>query len=278
MRPHISGIDHVVILVRNLDAALSAFVGMGFNPTPRGHHSIGTHNHCPMLQRDYVELLSVVRTHPVTQYFADFLARRDGLAAVAFSTDDANAAYEVLRRAGIAADEPVDFSRPVQTPDGLRDARFRIVQLPPDATPGIRTFLCQHFTPELVWLPEYVEHALGALGIVGLTIASSDPEATASAYGAVVDETPLQEGDALVLQVGDVRLRFVEASQGAHGACVEALHLGIRDSGSAEARLRNGRVPYQRRPDGTLSIPTDAACGVALQLEQGGRTRLYEVR
>ena len=136
MRPHISGIDHVVILASDLDAALRSFTSAGFHPTPRGHHSIGTQNHCLMLRRDYVELLSVVRPHPVTQYFADFLARRDGLAAMAFSTDDANAAWEALRSAGIAADEPVDFSRPVQTPEGFRDARFRVVQLPADATPG----------------------------------------------------------------------------------------------------------------------------------------------
>ena len=272
MRPRLSGIDHAVILARNLDDALRAFERMGFHPTPRGHHSIGTQNHCLMLRRDYVELLSVVRPHPVTQYFADFLAERDGLAAVAFSTDDANAAWEELRRAGIAADAPVDFSRPVQTAEGFRDARFRVVQLPPDATPGLRTFICQHFTPELVWLPEYLQHPLGAVGIVGLTIASGDPAATASAYGALVDEAPLREGDAHVLGVGEVRLRFVEGSatpadrSAARAARVEALHLGVESQARAEARLRDGGVSYRREPDGTLEVPPDAACGVAIRL------------
>ena len=271
MRAHISGIDHVVILARNLDAALPAFERMGFNPTPRGHHSIGTQNHCLMLRRDYVELLSVVRPHPVTQYFADFLARGDGLAAVAFATDDAGAAYEGLRQAGIAADEPVDFSRPVQTPEGPRDARFRVVQLPVDATPGMRTFLCQHFTPELVWLPEHVEHAVGACGIVGLTVGSSDPGATAAAYGALLDEPAVQEAGAHVLQVGQARLRFAQASgaaiaSAAAPARVEALHLQVADLARAEASLRNGGVPYRREADGTLSMTADAACGVGLRL------------
>jgi catechol 2,3-dioxygenase-like lactoylglutathione lyase family enzyme len=271
MRPHISGIDHVVILARNLDTALDTFTRMGLHPTPRGHHSIGTQNHCLMLQRDYVELLSVVRPHPVTQYFSDFLARRDGLAAVAFSTDDANAAYEALRQAGIGADEPVDFSRPVQAANGLRDARFRIVQLPTDATPAMRTFLCQHFTPELVWLPEYLEHPLGARGIVGLTIASADPAAAASAYGALLDETPVPDGDTQVLRLGDVRLRFVAAaatsttSSAAHGGFVESLQLGVADASRAEASLRDGAVPYQRLADGTLTTSPDATCGVAIR-------------
>ena len=273
MRPHLNGIDHVVILAKDLDAAQDTFTRMGFHSTPRGHHSIGTQNHCLMLQRDYVELLSVVRPHPVTQYFADFLARREGLAAMAFSTDDADAAYAALRSAGIAADEPVDFSRPVQTPDGSRDARFRVVQLPTEATPGMRTFICQHFTPEIVWLPEHVEHPLGALGIVGITIASANPGATASAYGALMDELPLQEPEAHVLQVGKVRLRFVEGSPGfasspaAHGASVEALHLRIASSSDAEASLRAGRISYQRLQNGALSISAETACGVAIRLD-----------
>ena len=273
MRPHISGIDHVVILTANLDAALRAFAAMGFLATPRGHHSIGTQNHCLMLRRDYVELLSVVRSHPVTQYFSDFLARRDGLAAMALSTDDAGAAFEALRRAGIGADEPVDFSRPVETPEGSREARFRVVQLPAEATPGMRTFLCQHFTPELVWLPGYGEHPLGALGIAGLTIASSDPAATASAYGVLLDATPIREAEAHLLQLGAVLLRFVAAPTAsalrppaAHGAGVVTLHLGVADAKRAAASLGSGGVPYRPEPVGTLSIPADAAGGVAIEL------------
>ncbi len=61
------GIDHVVLLVRDLDGAEAQFHRLGFNLTPRGHHSrLGSYNHCAMLAGgDYLELLTTgVTRHP----------------------------------------------------------------------------------------------------------------------------------------------------------------------------------------------------------------------
>ena len=177
MRKNISGLDHVVILVRDLDAAQATYARLGFALTPRGFHSIGTHNHCIMFGTDYVELLALREPHPVTQYFSQFLAVAEGAAALAFSTDDAHAAHASLRASGVMADEPVDFSRPVDVDGMRRDARFRIVQLPVDETPGCRAFLCQHFTPDVVWRPEYQQHALGVVGVAGVSVRRSTTSA-----------------------------------------------------------------------------------------------------
>ncbi len=98
MRPHLLGVDHVVILIDDIDAAEAAWSRLGFNLTPRGFHSIGTQNHCMMFGSDYLELLSVIRPHPVTEYFSAFLAQGDGAAAVAFSTDDSQACCRWPRR------------------------------------------------------------------------------------------------------------------------------------------------------------------------------------
>lgn len=78
MRTNISGLDHVVILVRDLDAAQATYARLGLTLTPRGFHSIGTHNHCIMFDSDYVELLAVREPHPVTKYFSQFLADAEG--------------------------------------------------------------------------------------------------------------------------------------------------------------------------------------------------------
>ena len=134
MRSHVQGIDHVVVLVRDLDKAQKAYARMGFTLTPRGFHTLGSQNHCLMFGGDYVELLAVPKPHPATQYFTDFLATGEGLGAIALATDDAGGLHASLAADGIAADAPLDFSRPVED---LGDARFRIVQLPPDASPGV---------------------------------------------------------------------------------------------------------------------------------------------
>jgi catechol 2,3-dioxygenase-like lactoylglutathione lyase family enzyme len=67
MRPHVQGIDHVVVLVRDLDKAQRAYQRMGFTLTPRGHHTLGSQNHCLMFGRDYVELLAVPRPSPAAR-------------------------------------------------------------------------------------------------------------------------------------------------------------------------------------------------------------------
>ena len=77
MRQHLQGIDHVVVLVRDLDKAQQAYARMGFTLTPRGFHTLGSQNHCLMFGGDYVELLAVPRQHPAMQYFSDFLAKAD---------------------------------------------------------------------------------------------------------------------------------------------------------------------------------------------------------
>jgi catechol 2,3-dioxygenase-like lactoylglutathione lyase family enzyme len=110
MRRHIRGIDHVVILVRDLDRARDTWTRLGFTLTPRGYHTLGSQNHCIVFERDYLELLAVPKPHPAMQYFTDFLVGGEGLGAIAFATGDANAAQAELAAAGVAADPPLDFS------------------------------------------------------------------------------------------------------------------------------------------------------------------------
>lgn len=278
MRTNILGIDHVVILVRDLDDAEATFTRLGFSLTPRGHHSIGTQNHCLMFEHDYLELLSVKQPHPVTQYFSQFLAASDGAAAIALSSDDAQSAYTSLCSDGVAADAPVDFSRPVELPGGSRDARFRVVQLPVDATPGCRTFLCQHFTPDVVWRPEYLKHAIGVTGIAGVSVLAGDPRGAAEAYARVLQSAAREDGDGVSVPVGDALLsfdrratlqpRFAPTSLTPRPApALAALRLRVRDRGRADETLRRGGFAPRRLADGALAIGADQAHGVSLIFE-----------
>lgn len=275
MRTNISGLDHAVILVRDLDAAQATYSRLGLTLTPRGFHSIGTHNHCLMFGSDYVELLAVREPHPVTAYFSQFLAGAEGAAALAFSTGDARAAHAGLRAAGVMADEPVDFSRPVEVDGMRRDARFRVVQLPVNETPGCRAFLCQHFTPELVWRADYQQHALGVVGVAGVSVVVEDVGEAVKAYARVLDAPPTQGGADWRLVAGDCTLSFSDraASEQRLGApalprrdgpMLGALHLRVRDRGIAAEVLRRGGFTAERTVDGALLIGASQAHGVAL--------------
>ena len=275
MPSHLTGIDHVVTLVHDLDRARDVYSRLGLTLTPRGYHTLGSQNHCIMFGRDYIELLAVPRPHPAMQYFSDFLARGEGLAAIAMATEDANAVQAQLAAAGIAAEAPLDFSRPVELPGGPQDAKFRIVQLPPDQTPGCRMFVCQHFTRDVVWRPQYQSHALGATGIAAVAVVVEDPEATAPAYAKLLGVTPRHIDEGLLVETGSAPIALStrwKIGHRLHGVAlparprplVAALFIRVADRGSVEQTLRRGGFAPVALADGSYAIGADQAHGVAL--------------
>ena len=275
MRRAIAGIDHVVIAVRDLDRAQETYTRLGFTLTPRGFHTLGSANHCIMFGSDYVELLALPRQHPAMRYYADFLARGEGLAAVALASDDADAAHAELAADGIEADPPLDFSRPVRLAEGERDAVFRIVQLAPAQTPGCRSFVCQHRTRELVWRREYQTHALGATGLAGLAVVAQDPVSAAAGYARLFDARPRKIDEGLLVPSGSApialgsRWRIGRRLRGVGlplrpRPLVAALFIRVADRDRAAEALRRAGFEPNALPDGSFAISADKAHGVAL--------------
>jgi catechol 2,3-dioxygenase-like lactoylglutathione lyase family enzyme len=275
MRRQIRGLDHVVILVRDLDRARETYARLGFALTPRGFHTLGSQNHCVMFGDDYLELMALPRQHPALAYFSDFLARGEGLGAFALATGDANAAHAELAAAGIAADPPLDFSRPVALADGTHDASFRIVQLPPAQTPGCRAFLCQHFTREVVWRPEYQQHAVGATGIAALAVIAEDPAASAQSYARLFDSPPQRIDEGLLVQTGSAPIAIGSRSNLGHRLdgvelplrqrpLVAALFIRVADRARAAQVLRRGGFKPVTLRDGSIAVGAGDAHGVAV--------------
>jgi catechol 2,3-dioxygenase-like lactoylglutathione lyase family enzyme len=275
MRRTITGIDHVVIAVRDLDRARETYTRLGFTLTPRGFHTLGSANHCIMFGTDYVELLALPLQHAAMSYYAEFLARGEGLAAFALASADADAAYAELAADGIRADAPLDFSRPVRLPEGERDAAFRIVQLAPAQTPGCRGFVCQHRTRELVWRAEYQNHAVGANGLAALAVVAEDPVVAASVYARLFDVRPRKIDEGLLVQTGSApiavgsrgrigrRLRGAELPPRAR-PLVAALFIRVADRGRAGDALHRAGFEPTALPDGSLAVGADQAHGVTL--------------
>ena len=239
MLRHVRGIDHAVILVRDLDRARDTYARMGFTLTPRGFHSLGSQNHCIMFGRDYLELMALPAAPPAAfQYFADFLLKGEGAGALALATDDAAAAHAEVTKAGVAAEAPLALSRPVEN---LGDARFTLVQLPPAETPGFRSFLCQHHTRDIVWRPEHQRHANGVRGIKSVTIASADP----ARYARLLDGISVKYARADVPSIAAIRLH-------------------VDNTKAAADSLKRGGFSFVVLNDGALVVAADAAHGVML--------------
>ena len=276
MRKHILGVDHAVVVVRDLERAEDTWSRLGFTLTSRGYHTMGSQNHCIMFGGDYIELLAVPKPHPATRHFTAFLAGGEGLASIALATDDARDACDELTAAGFSPSDPVDFSRPVILPGGARDASFRISHLPPGSTPGSRTFVCQHFTRDIVWRPEYVRHPVGATGIAGIAVISEDVQRTALAYAKVFGAHPEPIAEGLRVDTGGAPLAIASAEQLAarlgeaalppsrKGAQLAALFLRVGDRSSAVEVLRRGGFSPTPLADGSYAIGAQEANGVAL--------------
>ena len=275
MRKHVKGIDHVVITVRDLDSTQETFTRMGFTLTPRGYHTLGSQNHCVMFGQDYLELLMVPQRLPGREYYYDYARIGDGLAAIALKTDNARGAYGELATAALAPSEPVDFTRPVQLPEGTKNASFRIIQLGLEQTPGGQVFLCQHFTRDVVWRPEYQAHANTATGLAALAIVSSDLAATAAAYERVFDVKAKTIAEGLLVDTGDTPIAVVSEAALAkrlpgvwisarRQPSMAALFIRVTARDTAERILCAGGLHPTRMPDGSVAVGAAEAHGVAI--------------
>ena len=275
MRKHIKGIDHVVIAVHDLDLAADTFSRLGFTLAPRGFHDFGSQNHCIMFGDDYMELVAVPKPHPFNQYYSDFLVRGEGLSATVLKTADATALATELAAAGLAPSGPIALSRPVQVGNVAQDARFALVGLPLEATPGHRMFACQHLTRELVWRREWQSHANGATRLAAVAFADEVPAIAAVPYQRIFNAKAKPIAEGLRVDTGDMPLAFVTERalakklpgvwiSGRPQPAAVALFVHVADRDTTEQVLRGAGFDCMRMPDGSVAVGATEAHGVAI--------------
>ena len=211
---NVIGVDHAVVMTKNLDKAAEGWRSLGFTISPRGTHSahMGTGNTTIMLDPDYIELLGVLAATEHNAPARAFLDKREGIERVAFTAIDSAAGAEEIRARGYTPIGPTDFERPVTMPDGrVSAAKFRTFQWPvAEAPAGMRIFACQHKTRETVWIPELMKHANAAKRIKQILIATPAPTQDAAHLGRLIDREPKAETDgAVTVPSGGDRADFV---------------------------------------------------------------------
>lgn len=263
----ITRLDHIVIAVKNLDAAAATYRKLGFTLTPRGlHEGKGTGNHCIMFASTYIELLGIVDETGARGRLAERVnARGEGGIAIAYGADDANKTYGTLRAAGIEAEPPSDLSRPLDL-DGKREmVRFRNIMLPKLALPETMQFVCTHLTPELTRARhEWQLHPNGATGVAQVIIAQDSPaNAHAELAAAKVDNAIL---------VVDTRAAIEEhvgaaALAGAPQTGIVGLAIRVNEVDAAVAMLDMARIPH-REARHRIIVPASAAHGVFIEFAE----------
>lgn len=278
----LEGLDHVVIMVRDLDRAAQQWRDLGFTVSPRGTHSahLGTGNYTIMFDDDYVELLGVLTETDHNAASRAFLDRRgDGLERAAFTTSDARLGAAALIQRGVAARGPVDFSRPVDLPDGTSaQAAFSVFHWPVEERPAdVRIFACQHHTRDSVWVPELLKHDNTACGINRLDVIAADPQAAADHMARLLDGTSQPAENGVRVETGPGRASFMFMTK---ESFVSSYEIGQNDTlpeqGVAGLMLRVRDLDAAARhagPDAVIgkekvTVPAACASGVMIVFEQ----------
>lgn len=274
---NVVGIDHAVVVVKDLDHAAENWRRLGFTVSPRGTHSakMGSGNATIMLDPDYIELLGVLAETEHNAPTRAFLAKRgEGIERIAFTAVDSAAGAEEIRARGYEPVGPTDFERPVTMPDGsLSAARFRIFQWPIAEQPGgLRIFACQHKTRETVWIPELMTHANGAKRLKQVLVVSPDCAGDAAHLARMIDCEVKSEPDGIFVVVsGSDRADFVFLTKDQLGRRYPEVSLaGLPERGGAGLVIATSDLAAAEKAIGSVRsgaavcVPPAAANGALL--------------
>jgi Glyoxalase-like domain len=275
----ISGLDHVITAVRDLERARMGWTRLGFTLTPRGRHlGQGTANYCIMFRRDYLELLGFVERDEHADHLNAFLSRREGPMALAFAPEGSpEVAIQALAALGLHPSEPRALGRQLELPEGTVVPRFSLVTLLAEETPGLECFLCTHLTPELVRRPEWLAHPNGAFGLNSVHLLVADTAPLLPAYDRLFGLHEVTTTDAVAsVRAGPHRILFstpddfmtmhpgTEIDPDFPLPGIAALELAVQSRDDTADFLTQWQIPFDEAPDGRLTVPAEEANGTVL--------------
>lgn len=181
----IQGIDHLVIVVNELDQAAEDYKQLGFTVVPGGQHPVGSHNVLiSFSDGSYLELIAFYR-EAVDHRWWEPLSKGERLVDFCFQTDDLRGDMRRLKNAGVAINEPVPWSR--KRPDGY-ELKW-LLSLATGSHRGVAPFLIEDVTPRTERVPQEFEHANGVTGIAKVTVAVGELAHVERWYGALLGAT-----------------------------------------------------------------------------------------
>jgi len=277
-RPILHGLDHVVVAVRDLEAAVATYrTLLGRAPAWRTEaHGGGATIATFALANVAVELMAPSGSGPVAERLAAVLdAQGEGLASLAFATGDIDRAHRRLARLGLEP-EPVAEGVSVDAGTGARRP-WRRTRAATARTHGVRLFVLQQ--APLPSSPLLAPEPAAVSGLDHVVIRTPDPERATALYGArlALDmrldrSNPAWGARLLFFRCGDLIVELAHDLKGGVGAGSDqlwGLSWRVPDAEATRARLaaagldvsevRAGRKPGTRvltLRDGTGGVPT----------------------
>jgi hypothetical protein len=178
----IQGIDHLVIVVNDLEQAAKDYASLGFTVVPGGQHPVGSHNALISFpDGSYLEIIAFYRDATDHRWW-DALSKGERLVDFCCQTDDLPGDTLKLRDTGVAINDPLIWSR--KRPDGF-ELKW-VLSLATGSHRGVAPFLIEDITPRTERIPQQFDHANGILGIDKVVVAVGELSAIETWYGALL--------------------------------------------------------------------------------------------
>jgi catechol 2,3-dioxygenase-like lactoylglutathione lyase family enzyme len=284
--PIVHALDHVVVAVRELDAAVAVYrVLLGRAPAWRAEaHGGGATVVTFALANVAVELIAPSGSGATAERLAAVLdAQGEGLASLAFATTDIERAHRRLARLGLEP-EPITDGASTDAETGARRPWRRTRAAA--ATHGVRLFFL-HQAPLPASRPLVPEPA-AVSGLDHVVIRTPDPERATALYGArlALDmrldrSNPAWGARLLFFRCGDLIVEVahdLRAGVGDGPDRLWGLSWRVPDAEAARARLRAAgldvsEVRAGRKPGTRVLTLRDGTCGVPTLLLERGAAR-----
>jgi catechol 2,3-dioxygenase-like lactoylglutathione lyase family enzyme len=178
----IQGIDHLVVVVKDLDQAARDYRQLGFTVVPGGQHPVGSHNMLiSFADGSYLEIIAFYREAPDHRWW-DPLSKGERFVDYCLQTDDLRGDTKKLKDAGVTINDPVPWSR--KRPDGY-ELKW-LLSLAIGSHRGVAPFLIEDVTPRNERIPQQFNHSNGTTGIEKVTIAVADLAKIEQWYGGLL--------------------------------------------------------------------------------------------
>jgi len=260
-------LDHVVIAVSDLEAAMTDYRALGFTVVAGGSHPGRTSHNALVVFADgsYLELIAWKSYNEAERWCVEHAKHGDGLMDFALLPEDTAVAIAAARARGLHLNGPIDGGR--KRPDGAelkwQTGRQVTFDLP---------FLCGDITPRALRVPEgeVRRHANGVTGIAGVTVAVRDLDVSIGRYRALLGAGSLEEGACTVAGAG---LRTAVARVGA----TDIVLASPEGEGADTALAKRVRERLATRGEGPVSMTLRLPPGAALIAFDPARTHRVPV-
>ena len=184
-----TGIDHIVIVVRDLAQAIEDYTRAGFTVITGGEHKGGVTHNALVAFADgvYFELIAFKSPDQEQDHkWWHRFSQGEGLIDYALRTDDLGKEVQDLRDRGLDASDPIDGGR--LRPDGQR-LDWQTIRFDGASSPAL-PFYCFDLTERQLRVPggDATNHANGVTGVAGMTVIVSDMAAVGPQFEKLTNE------------------------------------------------------------------------------------------